>query len=147
MTRVLVVNAGSSSLKVSVLEAGSVEPLATTKQSWGSDATVVPDRAVALRAALDDVSAAGIALDSIDVCAHRVVHGGARFVEPRIADEATLAELEQLSDLAPLHNAIAVETLRSQQALLPDVPAVCLFDTAFHSTLTPEAFVYPLPWR
>ncbi len=147
MTRVLVVNAGSSSLKVSVLDAGGVEPLAVTKQGWGSDATTVADRGVALRAALEEVAAVGIAHESIDVAAHRVVHGGTHFVEPVPADEAVLAELDGLAHLAPLHNAIALETLRAQRTVLPDVPAVCCFDTAFHATLTPEAFVYPLPWQ
>jgi acetate kinase len=147
VTRVLVVNAGSSSLKVSVLEPGSVTPLATTKQGWGSDATRVADRAVALRAALEDLAAAGVQAASLDVAAHRVVHGGARFREATSATEWVIAELEQLSELAPLHNAIALETLRAQRELLPDVRAVCVFDTAFHATLPREAYVYPLPWE
>lgn len=78
---------------------------------------------------------------------HRVVHGGTRYVGPTLVDDDVLAGLTELEDLAPLHNAVAIDTVEAQRSLLPDLPAVAVFDTAFHASLTEEAFVYPLPWR
>jgi acetate kinase len=97
-------------------------------------------------AALDALWEAGVEPTSIAVAGHRVVHGGTRFREPTLIDDAALEELESFMDLAPLHNAVALDTIRAQRKLLPDIPAVAVFDTAFHSTLTEQAFVYPVPW-
>lgn len=151
--RVLVLNAGSSSLKASVLEidergrvANDGEPLAATQTRWGSDATRVADRSATVEEALGALWATGVPRESITLAGHRVVHGGTRLREATLIDDAALAELETLGELAPLHNAVALDTLRAQRALLPDVPAVGAFDTAFHATLTEQAFVYPLPW-
>jgi acetate kinase len=151
--RVLVLNAGSSSLKTSVLEldeAGHVAnggaPLAATQTEWGSDATRVADRRATVETALSSIWAAGVTRESIALAGHRVVHGGTRFREATLMDDAALDELEALSDLAPLHNSVALDTLRAQRGLLPHVPSVAAFDTAFHATLTEQAFVYPLPW-
>jgi acetate kinase len=146
LTRVLVVNAGSSSLKVSAIEVGRREPAASAKADWGSDATRATDRQGALEHALDDLRRAGVDADTFDVAAHRIVHGGTRFRAPVLVDSAILGQLDELSELAPLHNPVALETLRAQRASLPNLPAVAVFDTAFHATLPEEAFVYPLPW-
>ena len=146
-TRVLVLNAGSSSLKASVLELpGSLEPLAATQVSWGSDATRLTDRRATVEQALNQLWQGGVAPESIAVAGHRVVHGGTRFRVPTLIDDTVIGEIESLSDLAPLHNAVALDTIRAQRELLPTVPAVACFDTAFHATLTEEAYVYPLPW-
>ncbi len=144
--RVLVLNAGSSSLKASVIDVGVDEPVTATSVGWGSDATRVSDRRATVAAALDELWRAGVDPASIAVAGHRVVHGGTRFRDPTLMDDAALDELESLNELAPLHNAVALDTLRAQRALLPDVPAVATFDTAFHAGLTEQAFVYPLPW-
>ena len=151
--RVLVLNAGSSSLKASVLAVGrdgrvaaSGTPLAATQTAWGSDATRVVDRQATVEAALAELWRSGVSPDSVIVAGHRVVHGGTRFREPTLIDEAALADLDGLADLAPLHNAVALDTLRAQRALLPALPAVAAFDTAFHATLSEQAYVYPLPW-
>jgi acetate kinase len=144
--RVLVLNAGSSSLKASVIEVGNPQPLASTQLSWGSDATQVTDRRATVAAALEDLWRAGVDRASIAAAGHRVVHGGTRFVEPTLVDDEVLAGLSELEDLAPLHNAVAIDTIRAQRELLPALPAVAAFDTAFHATLTEQAFVYPLPW-
>ena len=84
-----------------------------------------------------------------DVVGHRVVHGGARFREPTVIDEAVLAAIEELRPLAPLHNEPALEAIRAAQRALPDVPHVAVFDTAFHATIPEEAATYALPrrWR
>ena len=78
---------------------------------------------------------------------HRVVHGGARFREPVVVDGAVERELRELTDLAPLHNAPALEALQIARDALPDIPHVAVFDTAFHATLPEEAFTYALPPR
>jgi acetate kinase len=148
LTRVLVLNAGSSSLKASVVEAGRLgPPLAATTVAWGSDATRVADRRATVERALEELWAQGTAQRQLLGSGHRVVHGGDRFRAPTQVDDAVLAELDELSSLAPLHNPVAVDTLRALADLLPDLPAVAAFDTAFHATLAPEAFVYPLPWH
>src|SRR5438067_6536612 len=117
---VLVVNAGSTSLKLSLVGAdGSSEEVAS------------------LAAAPRDV----------DAVAHRVVHGGSRFREPVVIDDEVERELAALADLAPLHNHPALTAIESARRALPDLPHVAVFDTAFHATLPPEAFTYALPRR
>ena len=151
--RILVLNAGSSSLKASVLEigddgraSGAGEPLAATQTAWGSDATRVVDRRATVKQTLATLWQAGVEPGTVVAAGHRVVHGGTRFVEPTLVDDAVLTEIDALSELAPLHNAVALDTLRAQRALLPTVPPVAVFDTAFHATLSEQAYVYPLPW-
>ena len=63
-----------------------------------------------------------------------------------LIDDQVLAALDRVAALAPLHNGVAIETIRTQRELMPDVPAVATFDTAFHATLAEDAYVYPLPW-
>jgi acetate kinase len=119
---ILVVNAGSTSLKLSAVEADdSAVPVPSLDQ--------VPDGVVAV--------------------AHRVVHGGARFVEPVVIDDAVRRELEELSELAPLHNVPALAAIDEARRALPSIPHVAVFDTAFHATIPDEARTYALPrqWR
>ena len=118
---ILVVNAGSTSLKLSaVAEDGSTEVVGS----------------------LDEAPV-------VEAVAHRVVHGGARFRDPVRIDDGVRRELQELSELAPLHMAPALEAIDEAQRALPDVPHVAVFDTAFHSTLPAEASTYALPrrWR
>jgi acetate kinase len=84
-----------------------------------------------------------------DAVGHRVVHGGARFVEPTLIDDAVIAAIEELRPLAPLHNEPALQAIRAAKAALPDVPHVAVFDTAFHSTIPEGAATYAIPrrWR
>ena len=116
---VLVVNAGSTSLKLSVV---------------GVDDE---SRTVASIADAPRVEAVG----------HRVVHGGERFTEPTLIDGAVLTELAELIELAPLHNAPAVEAIKAARAALPSAAHVAVFDTAFHKTLPDVAKTYLLPAR
>jgi acetate kinase len=143
--RVLVLNAGSSSLKAGVIEVGQREPLAAAAVDWGSDATKVTDRRKTLADAL-----AGLAemtdLAGLAGAGHRVVHGGSRFRQPTLIDDAVLAELDELSELAPLHNPVAVDTIRAARDALPQLPHVAIFDTAFHATLSPSGYLYALPY-
>jgi acetate kinase len=129
--RVLVVNAGSSSMKLRVLD--------------GDDA-LVGERDLAPDEPLDEALAA---LPPVDVVAHRVVHGGERFTEAVVVDDGVRAALEELTDLAPLHQPKSLRGLDAARAALPDVPHVACFDTAFHATLPAAAATYALPaaWR
>ena len=86
--------------------------------------------------------------EPVQAVAHRIVHGG-EFREPMLIDEALRARLEQLVELAPLHNSPAVDAIATARRVLPDVPHVAVFDTAFHATIPPFAATYALPeeWR
>jgi acetate kinase len=136
---VLVVNAGSSSLKLSLLGEGSDEPLAEQELD-APRATVDPDE---LRTAL-----AG-ELGAADVVAHRIVHGGDRFRDAVYVDRDVRAALEELTALAPLHQPKSLAALDAVTTALPDVPAVACFDTAFHATIPDAAATFALPaaWR
>lgn len=135
--RVLVVNAGSSSLKLSVLSpAGLVHP-AGTVQRW--DGEVEP-----VRQFLRGVERAA---GRIDAVGHRVVHGGHRYGAPARVDDALLDYLDSISDLAPLHNPRALAGIRAVADLLPNAPTVACFDTAFHAALPDAAATYALPRR
>ena len=118
MGAILVVNAGSTSLKLSVVEAD------------GETTT------------LESLDAAPAELDAV---AHRIVHGGRRFRDSVIVDDAVEQELMRLMELAPLHMTPAIGALRQARALLPLVPHVAVFDTAFHATIPDEAATYALP--
>jgi acetate kinase len=143
--RVLVLNAGSSTLKASVLDGDSRDPLFATTLEWGADATRAAGRLDDFEALLEHLVVEGISIGSIEAVGHRVVHGGTRFAAPVVVDDDVLAVLDELAGLAPLHNPVAVETIRAALAALPGVPEVAAFDTAFHATLPPPAFTYPLP--
>ena len=135
--RVLVVNAGSSSLKLSLLDEQDELLLSTTLPSPRGRL----DEA-ALRAELERAGA-------VDAVGHRIVHGGSEFVEPVLIDEQVLRRLCALVDLAPLHQPKSLRALELVGRLLPEIPAVGCFDTAFHARIPPAAATYALPpeWR
>lgn len=137
--RVLVVNAGSSSLKLSVVEQPGDERIAEDELDLGADAT----RSTSSRAELD-VALERIGAGRVDAVGHRVVHGGTRSA-PGIVDDDLLAEIERLDELAPLHNRVAADAMRATRERLPDRPHVACFDTAFHATLPAAATRYALP--
>ena len=135
--RILVVNAGSSSLKLRVLAPGDiVDGAADLPAPRG--VTDAPELEDAIRS-----------LGAVDVVGHRIVHGGTAFSGPVRIDAGVVRRLEALTDLAPLHQPKSLAALAAVTAVLPDVPAVACFDTAFHATLPPAAFTYALPpeWR
>ncbi|HEY5198585.1 MAG TPA: acetate/propionate family kinase [Solirubrobacteraceae bacterium] len=136
--RVLVVNAGSSSLKLALLD--HEDRTIAARELDAPRAIVAPQ---AVRAALDDGFAGA------DVVGHRIVHGGARFRTGVLIDAGVESELRDLVDLAPLHQPKSLAALDAVSAALPDVPAVACFDTAFHATLPGAASTYALPaaWR
>jgi acetate kinase len=120
---ILVVNAGSTSLKLSLVQA---DESTETVQSLDAVATV-----------------------DLDAVAHRVVHGGPHFTEPVVIDDSVRQAIHDLEDLAPLHNAPALRGIAEATSSHPHVPHVGVFDTAFHVTIPPEASTYAIPraWR
>jgi acetate kinase len=135
---ILTVNAGSSSLKLRLID--------------GDDAVVAEQELDAPQSRVSgDALERALAgpLGRADAVAHRVVHGGERYVRATVIDGDARRGLEELSDLAPLHQAKSLAALDAVSRCLPDVPAVACFDTAFHATLSPAAATYALParWR
>jgi acetate kinase len=144
---VLVLNAGSSSLKYQVIEPGSGKSLAVgTVGQIGEPSSIVTDHGAALRVAFEELSEDGIDLKACGLVAvgHRVVHGGAVFYRPTVLDDAVIAELEQVSILAPLHNPPAFQGIEVARKMLPDVPHVAVFDTAFFHDLPAAAATYAI---
>lgn len=135
--RVLVVNAGSSSLKLRVLD--RVDTLI-------AEADLPPPRGAEDAAAVQDALRP---MGRVDAVGHRVVHGGTRFVEPVLVDDEVLAAIRELSALAPLHQPKSLAGLEAVAAALPEVPSVACFDTAFHATIPAAAATYAIPpeWR
>jgi acetate kinase len=76
---------------------------------------------------------------------HRVVHGGSRFLEPTLIDDAVIRAIEELRPLAPLHNEPALQEIHAAQSELPGIQHVAVFDTAFHATIPDEAATYAIP--
>jgi acetate kinase len=160
---VLVLNAGSSSLKYSLVDAGSGEALGSglverigeesgSLHHRNASGSYDEDRPVgshedALRLALEAFDQHGPSLSEAGLTAvgHRVVHGGDRFSEPAQVDDALLSTVEELVPLAPLHNPANLEGMRVALRLFPDVPHVAVFDTAFHQSLPPHAYTYAVP--
>jgi len=134
--KILVLNAGSSSLKFNLFETDSEQVLAK------GDLERVAGMADAVKSVFRQIDSA-----SVDAVGHRVVHGGDRFHESVIVDAEVEKQIEELSILAPLHNPHNLEGLRAAREHLPNAPQVAVFDTAFHHTLPPRAYVYGLPYE
>ncbi|AAT88358.1 acetate kinase [Leifsonia xyli subsp. xyli] len=162
MSAVLVVNSGSSSLKYQLIDAKSEEALATgliervgegegriRHRGPGGSAEytlVIPDHTAAFRAMLAAFGTDGSSLveHPLDAVGHRVVHGGKRFFEPTIVTPLVEANIDDLADLAPLHNPANLDGIRAARQAFPAVPHVAVFDTAFHQTLEPAAYTYAI---
>lgn len=144
--RVLILNPGSATLKATVLEPPNRKPLFESTVDWTAEASVA-DREAAVQAVIAAVSAAAVPAASIEAVGYRVVHGGSRFTEPTVVDDDAVAGIDELAELAPLHNPLAAATIRAARKALPDVPHVATFDTAFHASLPEAARRYPLPDR
>jgi len=148
---ILVLNAGSSSLKYQVLVPETAEVLARglverIGEEGGPKGGGVPDHAAAMTVVTDQLAEAGVDLDRTGLRAvgHRVVHGGPDFSDPVLVDDAVLADIRVLAPLAPLHNPGALAGIEAARAAF-DVPQVAVFDTAFFSTLPPAASTYAIP--
>jgi acetate kinase len=144
---VLVLNAGSSSLKYQLVVPETAEVQAKgIVERIGEPGSPVADHAAAMQAMARDLADAGIDLDTVGVRAvgHRVVHGGPEFTDPTVIDDKVLEEIKDLIPLAPLHNPGAVSGIEAARAEF-DVPHVAIFDTAFFSTLPAAAATYAIP--
>lgn len=141
--KILVLNAGSSSLKFDLFEA-SPESIAADSERVLAKGAV--ERMSSMHDALGSVFKQ-IDSASIEAVGHRIVHGGDLFHESVILDEEVEKRIEELSILAPLHNPHNLEAFRAARAHLPGVPQVAVFDTAFHHTLPPRAYLYGLPYE
>jgi acetate kinase len=146
MSRVLVVNSGSSSLKYQLIElTGELTLAKGLIERIGESAANVPDHTAAFRLMLDGLREQGIdPADPIAAIAHRVVHGGERFVEPTIVTDEVKQTIDELSVLAPLHNPPNLEGIVAAETTFPGIPQVAVFDTAFHQSLPPVAYTYAI---
>ncbi|NLL18938.1 MAG: acetate kinase [Clostridia bacterium] len=166
--KVLVLNSGSSSVKYqlfdmqqeTVLAKGLVEriglegavlnhqPGGGEKLSFQRD---IPDHSVAIKMVLDALvnSEHGVleSIEEINAVGHRLVHGGNEFSNSVLIDEKVIETVKKLYDLAPLHNPPGIKGIEACQAALPEVPQVAVFDTAFHQTMPPYAYLYGLPYE
>jgi acetate kinase len=131
---ILVLNAGSSTLKYSLIEA-----VGETVLREGTVTPVGP-QAQSVQQILDGLN------HPIAAVGHRVVHGGRRYTQSVLIDDAVKAAIAELAELAPLHNPANLQGIRAAEAALPGVPQVAVFDTAFHATIPQAAHVYPLPY-
>lgn len=165
--KVLVINCGSSSLKYQLIDSDSEEVLAKglcerigidgalTYQKAGLDKEKsnpkMPTHKEAIQLVLDALTNPDTGaiedLSEVDAIGHRIVHGGEKFASSVIIDEEVLEAVEGCNDLAPLHNPANLIGIRACQELMPDVPMVAVFDTAFHQTMPPKAFLYGLPYE
>ena len=163
MVKVMAVNAGSSSLKFQlfnmpseeVITSGVVERIGFedaifTLKFKGVKKTVttsIKDHGVAVQLLLNALVDEGIVktLSEINVVGHRIVQGGKYFADSAIVDEDVVSKVEELCDLAPLHNPAHLVGYHAFKEALPGVEHVFTFDTAFHQTMAPESYLYPIP--
>ena len=167
---VLVLNAGSSSQKSCLYDLGESipdtppEPLweadidwmseqkgVLTVESNGKEEIELEDRDTALKVLLNTLVEGELkvidSLDKIDLVGHRVVHGGAKYSQPTIINDDVKSAIADLIPLAPSHNPNNLEGINTIEEILPEVPQVAVFDTAFHSTMPEFAKVYPIPYK
>ena len=164
---VLVINCGSSSLKYQLINSDSESVLAKglcerigidgrlVYQKAGLDKEIteaaMPTHKEAIQMVLDALvnpkTGAVASLSEIDAVGHRVVHGGEKFAASVVLNDEVLAKVEECNELAPLHNPANLIGIRACQELMPNVPMVGVFDTAFHQTMPKKAYLYGLPYE
>ncbi|AGK55200.1 acetate kinase [Bacillus sp. 1NLA3E] len=165
MSKIIAINAGSSSLKFQLFEMPSEEVITkglieriglndgifniTANGEKIQEVLDIPDHGVAVKLLLDKLTNLGIiqSLSEIDGIGHRVVHGGEAFNDSVLITEEVLNKIEELSELAPLHNPANVTGIKAFQQVLPNVPAIAVFDTAFHQTMPESSYLYSLPYE
>ena len=160
MSQILLLNCGSSSIKYQLIDPAQDAPLAVgLVQRIGQDGSTIDhevgdqeyrdeqrfaDHTEAVARVVRMFREHGPSLDNVAAVGHRTVHGGSTFVESTLITDEVIAKLEELSGLAPLHNPPGIAGIRAAQEVLPDVPHVAVFDTAFFSTLPAEAYTYAI---
>ncbi|WP_077310580.1 acetate kinase [Terribacillus halophilus] len=164
MSNILAINAGSSSLKFQLIRmpeedvkaVGLVERIGlkdsifTIKFNGEKDETTkdIENHEEAVKMLLEKLTSTGVikSLDEIDGVGHRVVHGGEKFSDSVVITDQVMDEIAEVSELAPLHNPANLTGIRAFKEILPNIPAVAVFDTAFHQTMPPESYLYSLPY-
>ena len=167
---VLVINAGSSSLKYQLMnpETGAVlakglcerigidgkftyKPQVEGKEVLDAIDVAMPTHSEAIQAVLDALvgEKTGViaSMKEIDAVGHRVVHGGEKFAASVVITDEVMAAIEECNPLAPLHNPANITGINACKAIMPGVPMVAVFDTAFHQTMPPVAYTYALPYE
>ena len=137
-TRILVLNAGSSSLKYQLLELPNGDLIAKGMLER------ITDHRTAINTMIDELAAAGIDVDSVDAVGHRVVHGGERYTQPTLITDDVVHGINSLTPLAPLHNPGNLLGISAMRERLPSTPQVAVFDTAFHATIPAVAATYAI---
>lgn len=165
---ILVINCGSSSLKYQLIDSEServlakglcerigIDGSAITHQPAGrekrTDKVNMSGHTVAVKLVIDKLTDKEVgvisSLEEIDAVGHRIVHGGERFASSVVITEEVLRQVEECNDLAPLHNPANLIGINSCREVMPDVPMVGVFDTAFHQTMPKKAYMYGLPYE
>ena len=165
--KILVLNAGSSSLKYHLyqmpaaksLAKGNIDRISKDDSTISYHHGVVEKKlsvpvlghkqgvALILKQLTDKPGGVIKDLTEIDAAGHRIVHGGAEYTNDVVINDEVVKSLDKLLDLAPLHNLPGINCIQSAQTMLPDIPQVACFDTVFHKTLPPEAYTYGLPFE
>jgi len=165
---ILVINCGSSSLKYQLISSETEEVLAKGLcERIGIDGSAIShtpaggdkvteelpmaDHTDAVRYVIEKLTDANVgvikSLDEIDAVGHRIVHGGEKFASSVVIDDEVMKAIEECNDLAPLHNPANLIGINSCKAIMPGVPMVAVFDTAFHQTMPKKAYLYGLPYE
>ncbi len=150
--KILVINSGSSSLKYQLFNMADGQVLAKGVMERIGDQEGAPDHETALKMVVERLHAIGDAgtgglMHDLAAVGHRVVHGGEKFVQATVIDDTVEAAIEALTPLAPLHNPPNLAGIRGARHAFPDIPHVAVFDTAFHQTMPPHAYMYGLPYE
>ena len=165
--KILVINAGSSSLKYQLIDMETEEVLAKgnyerigqtgsflTHKAHGEKYKFEKDAKnheealqVLISTLLDEECGVIKSLDEIGGVGHRTVHGGEKFKDSVVIDEEVIHQMELCSELAPLHNPNAISGIRACQKVIPNAKMVAVFDTAFHQTIPEERYIYPIPYE
>ncbi len=165
---ILVINCGSSSLKYQLISSETEEVLAKGLcERIGIDGSAIShtpaggdkvteelpmaDHTDAVRYVIEKLTDANVgvikSLDEIDAVGHRIVHGGEKFASSVVINDDVMKAIEECNDLAPLHNPANLIGINSCKAIMPNVPMVAVFDTAFHQTMPKKAYLYGLPYE
>ena len=134
--RVAVINSGSSTLKFKLFEMPSAKVLHEQLLEFKSSDTIA-----------QEIEKLDVDFSKVDVIGHRVVHGGEKFVEPVVIDKVVMEAIEALIPLAPLHNGANLAGIKEIKEKFSYIPQIAVFDTAFHSSLKKEAYLYALPYE
>ena len=165
---ILVINCGSSSLKYQLISSDTEEVLAKGLcERIGIDGSAIShtpaggdkvteelpmaDHTDAVRYVIDKLTDGNVgvikSLEEIDAVGHRIVHGGEKFASSVVINDEVMKAIEECNDLAPLHNPANLIGINSCKAIMPNVPMVAVFDTAFHQTMPKKAYLYGLPYE